>query len=235
MSAQGIVCFLIDWLMKNQQGIGRRTPRSSEEHTRIPLHDAKQKKKRDSKCRSRKMEGKRDLICKRDLRDCLRPPNLFRLLHPASFPLATFAIRSTFTMFRPAARALAHAPTVASRTPATRRLISTGPPKPRSWKNTILRLGLAGGAIYYYNTSSVFSEEPKCMSSYSPGPSMSRLAFATGPIPSCQWMSRLRIIANLILPWSSLSSFFDPQTKWRRCQHPDSRFYHPQDSARTRR
>ncbi|CAG8116342.1 unnamed protein product [Penicillium olsonii] len=64
-------------------------------------------------------------------------------------------------MFRPVARALAHAPTVASRTPATRRLISTGPSKPRSWKNTVLRLGLAGGAIYYYNTSSVFSEEPK--------------------------------------------------------------------------
>ncbi|OQE80926.1 hypothetical protein PENNAL_c0043G02737 [Penicillium nalgiovense] len=65
-------------------------------------------------------------------------------------------------MFRPAARALARAPTVAARTPANRRLISTGPTKSRSWKNTFLRLGLAGGAIYYYNTSSVFSEEPKC-------------------------------------------------------------------------
>ncbi|KAJ5405813.1 hypothetical protein N7465_007097 [Penicillium sp. CMV-2018d] len=64
-------------------------------------------------------------------------------------------------MFRPAARALARAPTVAARTPANRRLISTGPTKSRSWKNTFLRLGLAGGAIYYYNTSSVFSEEPK--------------------------------------------------------------------------
>ncbi|KAJ5145700.1 uncharacterized protein N7515_000264 [Penicillium bovifimosum] len=64
-------------------------------------------------------------------------------------------------MFRPAARALARAPTVATRTPANRRLISTGPSKSRSWKNTLLRLGLAGGAVYYYNTSSVFSEEPK--------------------------------------------------------------------------
>ncbi|KAJ5360065.1 hypothetical protein N7517_009256 [Penicillium concentricum] len=64
-------------------------------------------------------------------------------------------------MFRPAARALARAPAVAARTPANRRLISTGPTKSRSWKNTFLRLGLAGGAIYYYNTSSVFSEEPK--------------------------------------------------------------------------
>ncbi|KAJ5958960.1 uncharacterized protein N7479_006110 [Penicillium vulpinum] len=64
-------------------------------------------------------------------------------------------------MFRPAARALARAPAVAARTPANRRLISTGPNKSRSWKNSFLRLGLAGGAIYYYNTSSVFSEEPK--------------------------------------------------------------------------
>ncbi|CDM35704.1 hypothetical protein DTO013E5_6422 [Penicillium roqueforti] len=64
-------------------------------------------------------------------------------------------------MFRPAARALARAPAVAARTPANRRLISTGPSKSRSWKNTFLRLGLAGGAIYYYNTSSTFSEEPK--------------------------------------------------------------------------
>ncbi|KAJ5775878.1 uncharacterized protein N7511_000889 [Penicillium nucicola] len=64
-------------------------------------------------------------------------------------------------MFRPAARALARAPAVASRTPATSRFISTGPTKSRSWKNTVVRLGLAGGAIYYYNTSSVFSEEPK--------------------------------------------------------------------------
>ena len=31
--------------------------------------------------------------------------------------------------------------------------------KPRTWKGTALRWGLAGGAIYYYNTSSVFAEE----------------------------------------------------------------------------
>ncbi|KAJ5100306.1 hypothetical protein N7456_006358 [Penicillium angulare] len=65
-------------------------------------------------------------------------------------------------MFRPAVRALARAPAVA-RTPANTRLISTGPtPKSRSLKSTVLRLGLAGGAIYYYNNSSVFSEEPSC-------------------------------------------------------------------------
>ncbi|KAJ5134282.1 hypothetical protein N7448_000694 [Penicillium atrosanguineum] len=63
-------------------------------------------------------------------------------------------------MFRPAVRALARAPTVA-RGPASTRLISTGPaPKSRSWKNTAVRLGLAAGAVYYYNTSSVFAQEP---------------------------------------------------------------------------
>ena len=70
-------------------------------------------------------------------------------------------------MFRPAVRALARAPAVAARTPASTRLISTGPtPKSRSFKNTLVRLGLAGGAIYYYNTNSAFSEEPSCMCSH---------------------------------------------------------------------
>ncbi|KAJ5698363.1 Mitochondrial intermembrane space import and assembly protein 40 [Penicillium macrosclerotiorum] len=64
-------------------------------------------------------------------------------------------------MFRPAARALARAPAVAARGPASTRLISTGPtPKSRSWKNTAVRLALAGGAVYYYNTSSYFAQEP---------------------------------------------------------------------------
>ncbi|KAJ5974101.1 hypothetical protein N7481_011311 [Penicillium waksmanii] len=64
-------------------------------------------------------------------------------------------------MFRPAVRALARAPIATPCGPASRRLISTGPTKSRSWKNTVLRLGLAGGAIYYYNTSSAFSKEPQ--------------------------------------------------------------------------
>ncbi|KAJ5577710.1 uncharacterized protein N7459_006674 [Penicillium hispanicum] len=64
-------------------------------------------------------------------------------------------------MFRPAARALARAPAVAARGPASTRLISTGPaPKSRSWKNTVVRLGLAAGAVYYYNTSSAFANQP---------------------------------------------------------------------------
>ncbi|KAI9886463.1 MAG: hypothetical protein M1823_001712 [Watsoniomyces obsoletus] len=33
-------------------------------------------------------------------------------------------------------------------------------PRSRSLRNTALRLGLAAGAVYYYNTSSVFAEEP---------------------------------------------------------------------------
>ncbi|KAL4911879.1 hypothetical protein BDW62DRAFT_215437 [Aspergillus aurantiobrunneus] len=64
-------------------------------------------------------------------------------------------------MFRPASRALLRAPAVA-RGPTARRFISTTPtgPKSRSWKNTFVRVGLAAGAIYYYNTSSVFAETP---------------------------------------------------------------------------
>lgn len=64
-------------------------------------------------------------------------------------------------MFRPASRVLLRAPAVA-RGPASRRLISTAPAesKPRSWKNTAVRLGLAAGAVYYYNTSNVFAENP---------------------------------------------------------------------------
>ncbi|OQE23078.1 hypothetical protein PENSTE_c009G10400 [Penicillium steckii] len=64
-------------------------------------------------------------------------------------------------MFRPAVRALARAPAPKSCAGQGRRLISTGPTKSRSWKNTVVRLGLAGGAIYYYNTSSAFSKEPQ--------------------------------------------------------------------------
>ncbi|BDD59211.1 Oxidoreductase [Monascus purpureus] len=65
-------------------------------------------------------------------------------------------------MFRPASRALLRAPAFAVRGPVTRRFISTAQPqeKSRSWKSTAARLGLAIGAVYYYNTSSVFAQEP---------------------------------------------------------------------------
>ncbi|KAL5041820.1 hypothetical protein BDW71DRAFT_191165 [Aspergillus fruticulosus] len=65
-------------------------------------------------------------------------------------------------MFRPASRALLRAPAVSVARGPTRRFISssTGPTKSRSWKNTFVRVGLAAGAVYYYNTSSVFAETP---------------------------------------------------------------------------
>ncbi|KAK2064000.1 CHCH domain-containing protein [Colletotrichum caudatum] len=43
---------------------------------------------------------------------------------------------------------------------APRRFASTTPAdKPRSWKGSALRWGLAAGAVYWYNTSPVFAEE----------------------------------------------------------------------------
>lgn len=125
-----------------------------------------------------------------NLRPKSRNPLFFhQLLRSASFSLSLpfcalwRSSRSQFIshslqpiMFRPAVRALARAPIAAPCGPASRRLISTGPSKSRSWKNTVLRLGLAGGAIYYYNTSSAFAKEPECMSSAtgpsSPAPGM---------------------------------------------------------------
>lgn len=121
-------------------------------------------------------------------------------------------------MFRPAARALARAPAVAARTPANRRLISTGPTKSRSWKNTFLRLGLAGGAIYYYNTSSVFSEEPKCMSCRL---KLGLPLFLASEVASCDnpvtvknnefWNHKPLTLLSFGF---SLYPFFDPETKW---------------------
>jgi hypothetical protein len=49
---------------------------------------------------------------------------------------------------------------------SSRRLVSTStaPKKSGSWKGTFARWGLAGGAVYYYNTSPVFAQTPgrKC-------------------------------------------------------------------------
>ncbi|KAL4876590.1 hypothetical protein BJY04DRAFT_231497 [Aspergillus karnatakaensis] len=62
-------------------------------------------------------------------------------------------------MFHPASRAVLRAPAVA-RGPARRFISSSTGTKSRSWKNTFIRLGLAGGAVYYYNTSPAFAEIP---------------------------------------------------------------------------
>ncbi|KAK2758362.1 Oxidoreductase [Arachnomyces sp. PD_36] len=71
-------------------------------------------------------------------------------------------------MFRStASRSLLRAPiaTRQIRIAQARRFVSTETPaaptrKSRSWKGTVLRWGLAAGAVYYYNTSTVFAEEP---------------------------------------------------------------------------
>ncbi|EEQ87536.1 mitochondrial intermembrane space import and assembly protein 40 [Blastomyces dermatitidis ER-3] len=70
-------------------------------------------------------------------------------------------------MFSPASRSfLRIAPSVPKhiRLPQARRFISTestsSSRKPSSWKGTTLRWALAAGVVYYYNTSTVFAEEP---------------------------------------------------------------------------
>ncbi|KAK5175528.1 Oxidoreductase [Saxophila tyrrhenica] len=44
----------------------------------------------------------------------------------------------------------------------SRRFVSTAPPhhQSRTWKSSATRWGLAGALVYYYNTASVFAEEP---------------------------------------------------------------------------
>ncbi|KAK4198404.1 putative intermembrane space import and assembly protein 40, mitochondrial precursor [Triangularia verruculosa] len=65
---------------------------------------------------------------------------------------------------RCALRAIRPAPTTASSlvTAPTRRFASTttaGTKKTGTWKGTVVRWGLAGAALYYYNTSPVFADE----------------------------------------------------------------------------
>ncbi|KAJ0309651.1 hypothetical protein COL516b_002901 [Colletotrichum fioriniae] len=61
---------------------------------------------------------------------------------------------------RSAPRALSAARQSAIRA-APRRFASTAPAdKPRTWKGAAMRWGLAAGALYWYNTSPVFAEEP---------------------------------------------------------------------------
>jgi hypothetical protein len=74
---------------------------------------------------------------------------------------------SNLAMFRPASRSLLirssslrHASR--AQAPFSRRFLNTAPPHKtsRSWKGTALRWGLAGAAVYYYNTSNIFAEQP---------------------------------------------------------------------------
>ncbi|CAO1600255.1 MAG: hypothetical protein LQ349_000281 [Xanthoria aureola] len=56
------------------------------------------------------------------------------------------------------------------RTPQTRRFLSNAPPasRSRSWKSSAVRWGLAAGAIYYYNTSPYFADEPMLLEPLTP-------------------------------------------------------------------
>jgi intermembrane space import and assembly protein 40 len=84
---------------------------------------------------------------------------------PASGQFLAFPFVNNIKMFRTAlprvSRALPH------NAPAAKRFLTTAPPHKtsRSWKNSAARWTLAGGLIYYYNTSTVFAEEPACTSS----------------------------------------------------------------------
>ncbi|KAF4551992.1 Hypothetical protein D9617_11g008390 [Elsinoe fawcettii] len=67
-------------------------------------------------------------------------------------------------MFRQSPRQILAAarPRQVPRSALSRRFLSTAPPheKSRSWKNSLARWGIAGAAVYYYNTASAFADEP---------------------------------------------------------------------------
>ncbi|MCJ1390958.1 Oxidoreductase [Xylographa bjoerkii] len=69
-------------------------------------------------------------------------------------------------MYAPASRLLLRQTLPPLRSAARRRFLTTAPPhqKSRSWKNSAARWGLGIAGVYYYNTSTVFAEEParKC-------------------------------------------------------------------------
>lgn len=65
-------------------------------------------------------------------------------------------------MFRPAFRAATAARTIPKAQSAGRRFASTAPSKSRSWKGSAARWTAAGAIVYYYNTATVFAEEPRC-------------------------------------------------------------------------
>ncbi|KAM3511380.1 hypothetical protein MY11210_004989 [Beauveria gryllotalpidicola] len=79
-------------------------------------------------------------------------------------------------MYRPALRS-ASRPAVAglrasALRSAPRRFASTSPAdKSRSWKGSAVRWALAGGAVYYYSTSTVFAEEAIPVKQFSTAPS----------------------------------------------------------------
>lgn len=83
---------------------------------------------------------------------------------------------------RSTARATRSATSTTTLTPTSRRYLSFGPPdKPRTWKGAAVRWGLAFSALYWYNTSPIFADEPLRMST--PNPLPLRSAEASPPEP----------------------------------------------------
>ena len=100
------------------------------------------------------------------------------LLPTSTVPILQSSLQFFFTqppiMIRQVPRCLFKAPISSLRSTPTRRFLSTAPPaqQSRSWKSKATRLGLAIGVIYYYNTSTLFAEEPPC------SPPLTRLQFS---------------------------------------------------------
>lgn len=90
------------------------------------------------------------------------PPDLSFVSSHLTLPSAVQHPETFLAMHRAALRPAARAFCRNAASPASRRLASTSPvDRPRSWKSSALRWGLAGGALYYYSTSNVFAEEPQ--------------------------------------------------------------------------
>lgn len=103
----------------------------------------------------------------------VRTPSTRFSLSDASFDgICTFRDRNTHrpktTMFRAPLRRIRPASLPATRLQAPRRLASTGPVKKGTWKGTAARWGVALGAVYFYNTSPLFADDPARASSPAP-------------------------------------------------------------------
>jgi len=64
-------------------------------------------------------------------------------------------------MYRPALRVASRARPTPTAQQIGRRFASTGPSRSGTFKGTLARWGLAGAIVYYYNTSTVFADEPR--------------------------------------------------------------------------
>ncbi|TQV94022.1 hypothetical protein V2A60_002910 [Cordyceps javanica] len=70
---------------------------------------------------------------------------------------------------------------------APRRFVSTSPAdKSRSWKGSAVRWALAGGAVYYYSTSSVFAEEAIPANKFSTAPPSFPEAIESTKLPTVE-------------------------------------------------